>query len=62
MLFEDMLVFAWVLRGGYHLKPHANSSNRIWELLKPMQIALRYNESMTSPFWSMSVSCKRHGF
>ena len=47
---------------GYHLKTHANSSIRICELLKPMQIALRYSESMASPFWSMSVSSERHGF
>ena len=45
-----------------HLKTHANSSIRICKLLKPMQIALRYSESMASPFWCTSVSCERHWF
>ena len=47
---------------GYHLKTRVDSSIRICELSKPMQIALRYSESMASPFWSVSVSCERHGF
>ena len=54
---EDLLVFAWVLRGTTS-KTNANSSIRMCKLLKPMQIALGYSESMASPCWSMSVSCE----
>ena len=44
-----------------HLKTYAKSSIIMCEHLEPMQTALRYMESMASPFWLMIASCERHG-
>ena len=59
--FEDLLVFAWVLRGTT-LKPVQIPASGGAGLIKPMQIAVRYSESMASALCSMSVSCERRGF
>ena len=48
MFFEDLLVFAWVLRATTSIT-RAKSSIRIRKLLKPMPIASSYGESMASP-------------
>ena len=47
---------------GYHFKTRANRSIRMYKLIRPVQIAASYVESMAGPCQSKSPSCKSHGF